>query len=337
MTTSASPPPGLDPSATEAPVSTKKRLVFGLKIFVCLALMTWMVTSTDLSVVMAVLGSADLALVGLGLGMQVLGGAIITMRWQGLLGVKNVRPGFGFLFRSTVSSFFFRQFLPTVVGGDTIRGYDSWRAGADPGFAVFTLVVDRLFGLIALVVFALLAWLGLGHVANDLPGFNFWAGFVLLALLTLLALIAYPKAVRLPSWVPEKAKRVVEALQVFNSATWILVRSFVLSLALQVNVVTFYWVIAQSLGLEVPYGAFFAIVPVAIFAMMVPLSINGIGIRETMFVFLLGLWGVPQAEALAFAWVEFGLVLTTGLIGGVVYGLRSDGLRKRAEGARAQS
>ena len=285
--------------------------------------MTWILSRTDLGAVFAVMGEADPALLAVALGMQMLGAVIITLRWQGLLAVKDVRPGFRYLLQSTISSFFFRQFLPTVVGGDTIRGYDAWRAGADPGFAIFSLVVDRLFGLLALVAFALLAGVALERIAGDLPGLRLWSGIALAGLLALLAIVAFPRRIPTPRWTPGALARMVEAMQVFNGAPGLLLRCFVLSVILQVNVVT-YWVIAQSLGLAVPYTAFFAIVPVAIFAMMAPISINGIGVREAVFILLLGLWGTDRAHALAFAWLEFGLVLTTGLIGGAVYALRRE-------------
>ncbi|MEM7644510.1 MAG: lysylphosphatidylglycerol synthase domain-containing protein, partial [Pseudomonadota bacterium] len=96
----------------------------------------------------------------------------------------------------------------------------------------------------------------------------------------------------------------------------------ILSILLQINVVTFYWILSQSLDLDVPYAAFYAIVPIAIFAMMAPFTINGIGIREAVFIFLLGLWGIDPSLALAFAWIEFATVLAAGLLGGVVYMLR---------------
>ena len=84
------------------------------------------------------------------------------------------------------------------------------------------------------------------------------------------------------------------------------------------------WIVASALGLSVSLMAFFLIVPIAIVVMMIPVSINGIGVREGLFVLLLGVHGVPQAESLAYAWIIYALLLLQGLIGGVVFAFRRD-------------
>ena len=99
------------------------------------------------------------------------------------------------------------------------------------------------------------------------------------------------------------------------------------SVALQANVVTFYFLISQALSLQIAYPNFYLIVPIVVLVMMMPVSINGIGTRESAFVILLGTFGVGVAEAVAFAWIEHALFLSYGLVGGVVYALRHDFIR----------
>ena len=47
---------------------------------------------------------------------------------------------------------------------------------------------------------------------------------------------------------------------------------------------------------------FFLIVSLALVIALLPISINGIGLRENTFVFLLGAFGILGADALAFSW-----------------------------------
>ena len=56
--------------------------------------------------------------------------------------------------------------------------------------------------------------------------------------------------------------------------------------------------------------------------MMAPITINGIGLREAILVYLLAMWGVSSELALALAWLEFGVTVTLGVIGGIVFALR---------------
>ena len=82
--------------------------------------------------------------------------------------------------------------------------------------------------------------------------------------------------------------------------------------------------LTRALGINVPIEAMFFIIPVAIFVMMLPVSINGIGLRETVFVFLFSLFGVPHIEALALAWLAYSFSLAQGILGGMVFAVRRE-------------
>lgn len=308
-----------DPPPKDRRSQFPRFLLTGLKLCVVIALMIWIVRSADTASVFAAMRSANLWLLALAVGMQILGAAIMAARWSLLLAVRDVRPGFGYLFTATVSAFFFRQFLPSVVGGDAIRSVAAWRAGADPGFAALSLVADRLFGLLALILFLVVASVFMTHVAGDLPGLWAGMGLAMAAVGGGLVFLMAPGRIRLPARAPARLHRILDAMRVFAGAQRIAPACVGLSILLQINVVTFYWVIGQALGLDVPYAAYYVIVPIAIFIMMAPFSINGIGVREVAFIYLLGVWDVGLEQALAFAWLEFGSILTAGLIGGVVY------------------
>ena len=333
----------LNLSSGPAPAEAKPRRkgrAFWLKLVVSLSLFAWIVSRTELQPVLAAMSGVDPRWLLAAFLSQFVGAAIIALRWQGLLAVRAVEPGYAFLLKSTLASLFFRQFMPSVIGGDALRGHDAWRAGASPGFALVSLLVDRLLGLLALALFALLALLIFGSIAVELSGVLLPISLGIAGLVAVLALLfvqAAPGArrlealrARLPRQVATKVGDLVAGFRVYRGHGRVLGRVFLLSVLLQVNVVTFYWMLSQALGLDVPYTAFYAIVPLAIFVMMVPITINGIGLRETMFVFLLGLWSVEEGPALAFAWLEFGLVLAVGAFGGLVYLFRTDRFAARA-------
>ena len=66
----------------------------------------------------------------------------------------------------------------------------------------------------------------------------------------------------------------------------------------------------------------YIIAPVAILMMLLPISINGIGGRESIFGFLLTQWGAGAAEGAAPAWLDYRLFLVMGLVGGMLFALR---------------
>ena len=125
--------------------------------------------------------------------------------------------------------------------------------------------------------------------------------------------------------------KLAQALLLFRGRHDVLRRALVLSFALQINVILHFYVIALALALPVPLHAFFLIVPVATVTMMLPIAINGIGIREGAFALLLSAYGTDSAQALALAWLSYGFILAHGVLGGIVFALR----REHAERSKA--
>jgi len=76
------------------------------------------------------------------------------------------------------------------------------------------------------------------------------------------------------------------------------------------------------MDLPVPTVAFLLIVPLATFVMMIPVTINGIGLRENVLALFLAVYGVGNSEAVAFAWLLYLGGLIQGVLGGVVYVMR---------------
>ena len=327
----------VDSVGSKASTSTRKKRVFlWLKVIVSIALMAWILARTDFDSVLAAFAVVDYTWVVGAFLSQIVGSAIIAWRWRALLSVNSVTPGYPYLLKSTLASLFFRQFMPSVIGGDALRGYDAWKAGASPGFAIISLFVDRIVGLLALALFALAALLILNRVTLELSGAIVpIIGGIIAILVVVTAMFSArghaASRTALLMWLPASLRHRIEGrlegLSVYRGHGKLLGRVFLWSVALQINVVTFYWMLSNAFGFDLPYGAFFAIVPLALFILMLPITINGIGLRETVFVFLLGIWAVEPGEALAFAWLEFALILACGMFGGLIYLLRDEPTR----------
>ena len=119
-------------------------------------------------------------------------------------------------------------------------------------------------------------------------------------------------------------EKVHRSFQAYRQAPSAILRALGLSVLLQVNVVVHFILVARAVGIDVPAESMFLIIPVAVFIMMVPISINAIGVREAVFVFLFSLYGVQSVEALAFAWIAYSFTLLQGVLGGLVFALRRE-------------
>ena len=293
-------------------------------------LLGYLVWRADLGAIWATVRAADAAWLLVAFALHVPGYLVSAIRWRLLLLTQRIQVPLTLLLGSYLVGTFFNQLLPTTVGGDVVRVYDTAKYSRSPEAAFLAVVVERLTGILALAVFALaglllsvervagprvtglvIAMLGLTVVPLWLVWSPRWSAPVLRA------------ARRLGGGRLEGLlTRVERALALFGGARRSLLLALGLGFLLQVLVVLHFYLIARSLELAVPLSFFFLVVPVATFVLMLPVSINGIGVREGLFALFFAEFGVPVAGAIAFAWLGFAMVLVYGALGGLVYALR---------------
>jgi glycosyltransferase 2 family protein len=322
-------------SVTTSKGSSRRKQIITtlLKAVVSIGLILWILRDTELSEILASIGSTNLLVLSLAFSLNLVGWLSTAYRWRALLAAQKVHASIAFLMNSCAVSVFFNNLLPSTIGGDAVRIYDSWRLGCSKAVAVTVIFADRFIGLIALMLFTLAALSLYGTVDQD--AVTLWAAVLLgsgaMMVVIWLTLSPPPVLLSLLERVPllQKFKRVMDAFATFRGEKRVLFKALLLSVVLQANVVIHYYVIGRALDLPIPLHAFFMFIPLTIFIMMVPISINAVGIRENVFVFFFALYGVSAPEAIAFAWISYAIVLIQGIIGGVVYALRTN--RKEME------
>jgi len=309
----------------------KNTLSFIVKAIVSIALIWYLLSITEFSAVIASLKSASPFWLLLSFITLIIGKIITSYRWQVLLKAQNIDIPLRFLIGSVFVGQFFNSFLPTTIGGDAMRAYDTAERSKQSTKSVVSVFADRLIGVFALALLAVFA-LGIGFVSGQDVSYYvipvllvfFLCGFGVLLIFNdrllkfLDQLLGYLKLKKI-------AVALEEAYQSFNilrKAPRVLLIALLASLVLQINVILFYYFIGVSLNLGVSILYFAMIVPVALIVLLIPFSINGIGIREGIFVYLLTGLGVDNQDAIALSWISFGLMLTQGIIGGVIFALR---------------
>jgi glycosyltransferase 2 family protein len=313
---------------TKKPLNKKKLLFNILKIVISGGLIYWILRGTNLSEIFTAVRTANVGLLLLALSLHLLGFTISAYRWRILLRTRGSDSSILFLIESYIVGMFFNNFLPSTIGGDSYRAYDAHRLGQTKSSAVAVVFVDRLLGLVAMMMFALLALFGANKLIESIPLLSLWVSLGLLGMILFLWLIFLP-----PKWLAafvanmklpfgNKIKRIIEAFMAFQGQGVALVKALILSILLQANVVIYYYIIAQAMDLPIPLFSFFLIVPLVTVITLLPISVNGIGVRENTYVFLFAAFVVLRPEAVAFAWIDLGMRALQGVIGGIVYTLR---------------
>jgi glycosyltransferase 2 family protein len=314
-------------------VKQKRKFILTiLKFGVSGALIYWILQGTDLQEILTVMGSANLFLILIATALKFVGYYISALRWRILLKAQRVKASVAYLFESYMVSGFFNNLLPSIIGGDTVRAYDSWRVGTGKAGAVAVIFVDRFLGSVALLLFAVAAMFVSGQLTTDLPFLPLWMLLGTIATILILWLVFMPsqgiwkkiETIRFPGsqLIQKFIKKMMDAFLAFKGKKDTLSSAFGLSLLLQTNVVIHFYLIAKALDFPVPLPHFFLIIPLSTFIMMLPISINAIGIRENIFAFFFASYGVSKPEAVAFAWLVYALGIFMGLLGGITYALR---------------
>lgn len=326
-----------------APASAKKRNIKNIlftiiKTVISTALIYYILNKTDLGEIWASVKSANLWILLASFSLHAVGYYASAYRWRILALAQKMDLSVSYLVESYAVAMFFNNILPTTIGGDAVRAYDSWRKGYPKLKSIATVAVERFIGMFALVVFAVVAVALTGEISNRVPYLWLWVTLCFISMWLVLQGIflqqgkakILTKIFELPGLkiFNKLVKKFADAFVSFRGKNKELILSLALSLLLQINVIFHYYLISKALGLEVPFIKFWVIIPIAIFVQMIPVSINGIGIRENLYVFFLGLYGVSTASAIAFSWIAYGMILILGIFGGMLYIFRKEEVSK---------
>jgi len=267
---------------------------------------------------------------------------VSSLRWQWL-----ARPlGFSQPLRRYLAFYyigmFFNLVLPTSVGGDVVR---AWYLAGGPGRrldAFLSVFVERLSGLLVLLAIACTA---AAVCPLALPWWVPWsvwgltaAGLLAVPALVVLARLPCPAArlQGLHARLVRFAGQLAAAGRLYLRHPRLLVSTTLLSAVVQVANILLVWVIGLAVGARVPAGYYWIVVPLVAILTLLPVSLNGMGIREGAMVTLLGPLGVGSGTALSLAFLWFAAVSAVSLTG-VVFYLLGDRRGIAGCGAEAES
>jgi hypothetical protein len=121
-----------------------------------------------------------------------------------------------------------------------------------------------------------------------------------------------------------RAASLYEALVPYREPRWhgLVAAAVAQSFLFQAIVILVVFLNANALDLLLPLPALAVFVPLISLAGMLPISVNGLGIREALYILLFGRIGVPADAAVLMAFLYFAVTFAASLPGGVVYALQ---------------
>jgi glycosyltransferase 2 family protein len=309
----------------------KKAIIRTFQAVFTIAILIWLFHSPEKRAQMAgAIMKADSTWLLIGLPVALVGEVANIVRWQILMRVQGMFMSWR---RATMLFFvglFFNLFMPGYTGGDFARLYYLMREfPAKKKEAILTVVMDRLIGMAALVLTALLTtflrwnWLQKTPQATVL----LWVllcmliGFVLITAGSF-AITGFNLVGRLPEHFPfrERLMESSEAYHLFARSKKSLLFAFLLSFPVLFSFYGAFFCTAAALGAGVSLLDMCSIMPIVTSIISLPITPGGIGFRESLLGILLNdLCDVPNEIGVLISLLGFAYFVLFGIAGGITY------------------
>lgn len=229
--------------------------------------------------------------------------AIQANRWRGLLLDEGKKIPFKTFYSYIALGYFFNNLLPSGFGGDAVKTIAFGKRYGNTANSVAAIVISRVMGLLAMFLSFFVA-LPFVAAKYDIPA-AYTATVSVVALIAVLVIFAglFSNKIKLPAKLTAKVPFLVklqDAFSIYRSNKKAFLLSGLDSIWLQVVTIIIHWAYLKAMGVDVDIAVITVFTTIMVTFTMLPISINGVGIRENVQVSLYtGLLGIPADVVLA--------------------------------------
>jgi uncharacterized protein (TIRG00374 family) len=313
-----------------------------VKVIISTALMVFLLKKISLPELIRLVSAIDARIFITGMGCFFVSNLLGSFQWHRLLGASGIELSFRQTFRFYFVGLFFNNFLPANIGGDAVKIYDVTRVGSSAYQVIAVTLLDRLLGIFSLCLLAVAATVYLARAdgagpygvyliifaACMTPALGFYFFKPLGKLLRRLVMLIRPLSL------DTRISSILDYLSEFKGRKPLVARLVCLSLVIQTLRVTTHVLIGLSLGITLDFTVlcqFFVFVPLLSLAMIPPITINGLGIREGLGILLFANAGLGETDAFAMEFLTYVVSILVSLVGFLFFVSRRNRARERAQ------
>jgi len=287
---------------------------FALRAVLGVAIVTFLVWRYDARSVLRLLAREQPRYFVAAIGVYVSTQVISAYRWQLLAAVLKLYASFTDFVALRFIATFTNTLVPGVVGGDALRAIYLGRRNSRLGEAFASVIADRIVGLIGLFWLAAIAAIflngaGLSAVVTAPP--------IGIGLITLAAFVASPLVIRLVHMMPPRLSRYASFIVAYLEHPGAMLAALVISMVVQSALAVCQYLLARGVGIDASLTLFLFCVPIAGVFASLPLTVNGLGVREGAYLVLFGMAGMGRTNAIALGLLWF-VSTTLGALPGVI-------------------
>jgi hypothetical protein len=308
----------------------KKTLLTMLQLAVTIGLLWWVFHDPERRrEMLGAVKLADWRWLGAGVGVFFLCTIVATARWKILLAVQNIHMTWLRTWQLFMIGMFFNLFMLGSTGGDVVKMFLTMREARDnKAAALLSVFMDRVIGMLALIFlsvgFLYFRYDLLNHAEGSSTLLNLLLWLLGAALITILGMFAVSGlgwVHYLPQWTPLRG-RIVEisaACHMYAKGWRLTIWALLISFPLFGMFFTTFYCAARAFTDLLGVVDIFSVMPIVAVITAIPISVSGIGLRESLFVSLLAPFGVGAAIATLISITGF-LINTLGsLAGGIIF------------------
>jgi len=302
----------------------KRPLRIGLTLLFTGLAVAYLVWKIDLHETIDTLLDADPWWFALAAGIMVGTALPMALRWQWLMRAQSLPDRFAWLTRAYFVSYTAGQVLPTSIGGDAMRVYEtSRRHPGRTGDITAIVLLERGLGGAATVLLGAIGFL-LALGTYDVGAYLWIEGLFVFGTLVLMFLFfarsARPLLARTQPLlrklrVDKPMRAFYDGVHHFRGHLRLLVGVFVFTTAIQAVRVLSIWAAGKAVGIDLGPRIYYVMGPLFFLVLLVPFTLNGFAVREAFFVSFLGSVGVPADQAFAAGFLFFLVTATLALPG----------------------
>ena len=305
----------------------KKFLLNLLKVVVSFGGLAYIFYKVPLSEVCGHWTSTALPWIGLILACTVFSMAIQANRWRGLLLDEGKKIKFRTFYAYIALGYFFNNLLPSGFGGDAVKTIAFGKRFGNMANSVAAVAISRVMGLLAMFLcfFAMLPFVILRY---QIPAM-YTGAVCAVAILSVFIIVGglFSDKIKLPAGIANKVPfllKLQDAFSIYRGYKKAFLLSGLDSVWLQLSSIAIHYAYFQAVGVPVDLATITVFMTITITVSMLPISINGIGIREGVNVSLFtGLLGIPADTVLAAALIGYIPMLFQAAQGAVVMAVNS--------------
>jgi len=302
-------------------MNLKKTILTLSKVILSISILFFIYLSIDIKSTFEILQRINFKFYFLALVILFFQTLIASFRWRNILRIFGFKYGFLKMLHYLWVGIFCNQILPSSIGGDAVRGYYLYKNGNNLKDTTLSILIDRLSGIIGLVV---LFFLTIPFLFNKLESFIAQLGVLLVSISVFIIISAFFSFDMLPKkWASLSIFRGLYSLSSKSRKVLLSkypgLRLFLMSVMVHFLSIVAVIILSESLKLNINWLSLFLVVPLTAMFMILPISIAGWGVREGVMVIGLGYLGVVPEKALALSILYGLLMLLFALPGGIFW------------------